>query len=67
MNQIEEMTKNLVSGPILANLTLSLATKFIFKTWLRQSRDMMISYHHVQYQKKTNDLILRKLSDGRTD
>ena len=27
----------------------------------------MISYHHVQYQKKTNDLILRKLSDGRTD
>ena len=31
MNQIEEMTKNLVSGPILANLTQSLATKFIFK------------------------------------
>ena len=25
----------------------------------------MLSYHQVQYQKKTNDLILRKLSDGR--
>ena len=27
----------------------------------------MVSYHHGQYQKKTNDQILRKLSDGRTD
>ena len=26
----------------------------------------MVSYH-VQYQKKTNDLILRKLSDGQMD
>ena len=27
----------------------------------------MLSYHHVQYQKKTNDPIFRKLSDGSTD
>ena len=27
----------------------------------------MISYHHVQYQKKTNDPILRKFSDGQMD
>ena len=27
----------------------------------------MISYHHVQYQKKTNDPILRKFSDGWTN
>ena len=25
----------------------------------------MVSYRHVQYQKKTKDLILRKFSDGR--
>ena len=27
----------------------------------------MISYHHVQYQKKTNDPILRKFSEGWTN
>ena len=27
----------------------------------------MVSYHHVQYQKKNNDPILRKLSDGRIE
>ena len=37
------------------------------KIWLRQSLDLMVRYHHVQYQKKINDPILRKLSDGRTD
>ena len=29
--------------------------------------DIMVSYHHVQYLKKTNDLILRKFSDRRAD
>ena len=64
------MAKNLVLGPILAHLAQSLATNFFFffsKIWLHQSLDIMVSYHHVQYQKKTNDPILRKLSDGRTD
>ena len=27
----------------------------------------MVSYHQAQYQKKTNDPILRKFSDGRAD
>ena len=26
---------------------------FFFKIWLRQSLDIMVTYHHVQYQKKT--------------
>ena len=57
------MAKNLVSVPILVHL----AQIFFSEIWLRQSLDIMISYHHVQYQKKTNDPILRKFSDGRTD
>ena len=40
---------------------------FSHKIWLHQSLDFMVNYHHVQYKKKTNDPILRKLSDGRTD
>ena len=27
----------------------------------------MVSYHHVQYQKKTNDPIFRKFSDRQTE
>ena len=47
------MTKKLVSGPILAHMAQILAAKFSFsKIWLRQSLDIMVSYHHVQYQKK---------------
>ena len=33
--------ENLVSGQF-----------FFSKTWLRQSLDIMVSYHHVQYQEK---------------
>ena len=41
---------------------------FVLKIWYLQSLDIIISYHHVQYQKKqTNNVILRKLSDGQTD
>ena len=61
------MAKNLVLGPILAHLAQIQAAKLFPKIWLRQSLDIMVSYHHVQYQKKTNDPILRKLSDGGTD
>ena len=42
--------------------------KFFFsKVWFYQSLDIMVSYHHVQYQKKNNSPIFRKLIDGRTD
>ena len=44
---------------------------FFSEIWLRQSLDIMVSYHHAQSSgpilEKTNDPILRKLSDGRTD
>ena len=49
------MAKNLVSGPILAQIQ---AANFLFislffsKLSLCQSLDLMVSYHHVQYQKK---------------
>ena len=56
---------------MVKNLILSLnlgCQNFFSKIWLRrQSLDMMVSYHHVQYQKKTNDLILRKFCDRRMD
>ena len=45
------MAKNLVSGPILTQIR----TAFFFfpkKIWLRQSLGIMVSDHHVQYQKK---------------
>ena len=42
--------------------------KFFFsKVWFYQSLDIMVSYHHVQYQKKNNSPIFRKLIDGRTE
>ena len=40
---------------------------FFSRIWLRQSLDVMVSYHHVKHKKKTNDPILRKLSHGGTD
>ena len=47
------------------------AAIFFPKIWLRQSLAIKVSYHHVQNQKKNNDLILKKLSeewkDGQTD
>ena len=63
------MTKKLVSGPILAHMAQILAAKVSFsKIWLRQSLDIMVSYHHVQYQKK---LMIQSwenlLTDGQTD
>ena len=35
--------------------------------WLRESLDIMLNYHHVQYQTKTNNLILIKFSNGWVD
>ena len=50
-------------GPFVPNL----GHQILFsRIWIRQSIDIMISYHHVQYQKKTNDPIFRQLSEGWT-
>ena len=60
------MTKKLVSDPILVHLTLILATNLFFeKLCLRQSLDAMVSYYHVQYQKKLIMQSWGKLSGGR--
>ena len=52
--------------PDLGMLSPNSGRQFFFlKIWLRQSLDIMVSYHHVKYLKKTNDPILKKFIDGR--
>ena len=59
MIQTQENDKKPDFGP-------DLAVKFFFsKTWLCQSLDIMVRYHHVQYQKKL--LVTDGRTDGRTD
>ena len=67
MSKLEKMAKKLVSGLILAHLAQFRAANFFFFKNLASSVTRYHSYHHVQYQKKTNDPILRKRSDGHTD
>ena len=65
-----ENTKNLVLGLILAHLAQIWTVIFFFfsKIWYRQSLDIMVSYHHVQYQKKLTIQSWGHLGmDGRTD
>ena len=54
MIQTEENDENLIFGLDLGLLGLNLGHIFFFfffsKNWLRQSLDVMVSYHHVQYQ-----------------
>ena len=38
-------------GPFVPN---SGRENFFSKIWLRQSQDIIVSYHHVQYQRKIN-------------
>ena len=40
---------------------------FFFKNWLSVTRYCIMVSYHVKYQKKTNDPIFGKLSDGQTD
>ena len=57
MNQTWENGKKLFWVQIMAANT--------FKIWLRQSLHNMVSYHHVQYQKKLMIRSWENLSDGR--
>ena len=41
--------------------------KIFSKMWLRESLDIMLNYYHVQYQTKTNNLILIEFSNGWAD
>ena len=71
MTQTQEKGKNSL-WPDLSRLGSNSGSQFCFsKIWLRQSLDIMVSYHNVKYRKKTNDPILKKINDvgkdGRTD
>ena len=50
MNQIWENGKNPSFGPDFDPFGPNFDFLFFFQNWLRQSLDIMVSYHHVQYQ-----------------
>ena len=59
------MAKNFIIGTEIRAANFSFF--FSSEIWLRQSIDIMVRYQRVKYQKKTNNTILRKFSDGQTD
>ena len=62
------MAKNLILGLIQAQQAHIRAAKtFLQKSGSVIHQNVMVSYHHVQYQKKTNGPILKECSDGQTD
>ena len=61
------MAKNLVSGPIFAHLTQIRATNFFFKILAPSDTRYHCQLSSCTVSEKTNDPILRKLSDGQTD
>ena len=64
MIQTQENDEKPHFGPDLDSMDTNSVCKFFF---LDQSLDIMVNYHRIQYHKKINDPILRKLSEGRTD
>ena len=68
MTQTQENGEKPCFGPDLGTLGPNSGHQFFFlKIWLCQSLDIMVSYHHVKYKKKTNDPILKKFTDGGMD
>ena len=73
MNQTWENGKKQVLGLILAHLAqIRAARTFFSKIWLRQSLAIMVSYHHVQYQKKLmtqswDNFVTDRRTEGRTE
>ena len=55
MNQIEKMVRKTSFGHDFGPFGLNSGCHFFSKIWLRQSLDIMVIYHHVQYQKKLTD------------
>ena len=63
------MAKNLDWAPILDDLVQIRVAKFFFKN-LASSLDIIVSYHHVQYQKKLQsweNVVTDGQTDGQTD
>ena len=67
MSKLEKMAKKTSFGPDFGSFGPVSGRQFFFFKNLASSVTRYHSYHHVQYQKKTNDPILRKRSDGHTD
>ena len=65
--QLEKMAKNLVLGLILAHLALIPAANFFFKNLALPVTKCHGQLSSCTISEKTNDPILRKLSDGQTD
>ena len=61
------MSENLVLGPILPHLAQTRAINFFFKNLAPSVTRYHGQLSSCTISEKTNDLILRKLSDGRTD
>ena len=68
-SKLKKLAKKLISGLIKARWAqIAVAIFFCAKIWLDQSLHIMISYHHVQYQKKLQIQSWELLvTDGRTD
>ena len=72
INQIWENSKKPSFGPDFGPFDPNLGHQFLFsKIWLRLSLDVMVSYHHVQYQKKLmvqswENLVTDRWTDWRT-
>ena len=69
MNQTWENGKTSSFGSGFVPFGPNLGCQFFFsKIWLPQSLDVMVSYHHVQYQKKIMIQSWKNLmADGQTD
>ena len=67
-SNFNKIVKNLILGLIRPIRPKFVLPNFFSKIWFRQSLDIMVNYHHVQYQKKLmiqpwENLVM----DGRTD
>ena len=73
MIQTQENGEKPCLGPDLGTLGPNSGHQFFFlKIWLRQSLDIMVSYHHVKYQKKLKiksweNLVTERQTDGQMD
>ena len=72
MNQTCENGKKSSFGPKFGRSGPNSGRQIFFsKIWLRQSLDIMVSYHYVQYQKKLmiqsqENLVTGRQTDGQT-
>ena len=66
-SKLEKMTKTQFWDQFWSIWPKFQPPNFFSKIQLLQSLYIIVSYYHVQYQKKTNDPILRKRSDERTE